>query len=532
MPLTGCSSDEQIRTAQAIARSFLRNKQVALQEQRALRSPLIVTPLRALRDCFDLASMGSNDVFVDLGSGTGSALHMACSYGVHRAIGLECDPVLAQRARRDIASSQLNDRASVIECDFFGERAQEVLREATVIFGFHTPQLAGSKLLPLLQSITPPTTRIVSYAFDWSVDSDGESPSNPPEMVKPTVNWGSRNGFGSAAGSYSMKPALIYLWRGKSRLTTPVPRVLSTPIKQAAGDPCSELHLQHGDRKLSLVVRHDAFGSVHAGGHVWTASRLLCRWLFANPDEARGRHVIELGCGLALPSLVAARLGAETVCATDSLPQLVGVRLEANAARNGVSVVSPIRGQLLDFSVQHDVMAVTPGEWDLVLFADCVYSGQMGEKLPHALALLLGARGGASAVGAFPSHVTRPGMSAFWTQVDAAQLEWEALECGSAAATSPRVGDLGPMPVAAQLYRFRVKEDTVPLADWSVLDEMAPDTNSELEPLFSDRVWENRDGDDISRLLDVEQKDNDRLFAFPAASACGVASEQRAKCQP
>ena len=37
--------------------------------------------------------------------------------------------------------------------------------------------------------------------------------------------------------------------------------------------------------------------------------------------------------------------------------------------------------------------------------------------LPHALALLLSARPGAVALGAFPSDVERAGMGTFWEQV-------------------------------------------------------------------------------------------------------------------
>jgi predicted nicotinamide N-methyase len=52
--------------------------------------------------------------------------------------------------------------------------------------------------------------------------------------------------------------------------------------------------------------------------------------------DLRGRRVLELGCGLGLPSLVAALRGADVV-ATDWAGDAI-TQLERNAARNGVSL--------------------------------------------------------------------------------------------------------------------------------------------------------------------------------------------------
>ncbi len=56
-------------------------------------------------------------------------------------------------------------------------------------------------------------------------------------------------------------------------------------------------------------------------GILWPAAEGLATHLAAHPELLRGQRVLELGCGLALPSLVAAHLGAE-VLATDFHPQV------------------------------------------------------------------------------------------------------------------------------------------------------------------------------------------------------------------
>jgi predicted nicotinamide N-methyase len=88
----------------------------------------------------------------------------------------------------------------------------------------------------------------------------------------------------------------------------------------------------------------------------------------AEEVEARGpagARVLELGCGLGLPSLAAA-LGGADVLATDWSPDAVAL-LRRNAARNGISLAV------------EDVSWFDPGPlaarapWDLVLAADVLY---------------------------------------------------------------------------------------------------------------------------------------------------------------
>ena len=92
----------------------------------------------------------------------------------------------------------------------------------------------------------------------------------------------------------------------------------------------------------------------------------------------RGARVLELGCGLGLPSLAAAR-GGGRVLATDWAPDAIEL-LEANAARNGARLETRVAAWDRDAGE-----LAARGPWDLVLAADVLYERR---NLPLLLDLL------------------------------------------------------------------------------------------------------------------------------------------------
>lgn len=71
-------------------------------------------------------------------------------------------------------------------------------------------------------------------------------------------------------------------------------------------------------------------------GVVWPSARGLSRYLVEKADLSPGTRVLELGCGLALPAFVAARMGARVV-ATDFHPEVRSF-IEKNSALNSVEI--------------------------------------------------------------------------------------------------------------------------------------------------------------------------------------------------
>jgi predicted nicotinamide N-methyase len=108
---------------------------------------------------------------------------------------------------------------------------------------------------------------------------------------------------------------------------------------------------------------------------LWPAGVELARVVAARGEALRGARVLELGCGLGLPSIAAALAGAE-VLATDWAHEAL-VLLERNAAANDAA----LRTARLDWrapgTVEHS--------FDLVLAADVLYERTHPELL---LALL------------------------------------------------------------------------------------------------------------------------------------------------
>ena len=102
---------------------------------------------------------------------------------------------------------------------------------------------------------------------------------------------------------------------------------------------------------------------------LWPAARALAEVL---PDVS-GLRVVELGCGLGLPSLIAAAKGA-SVTAVDWSPDAVELLL-ANAARNGLE----LRAEVRDWRDPWDE------RFDLALAADVLYERRNVEPVLERL---------------------------------------------------------------------------------------------------------------------------------------------------
>ncbi len=96
--------------------------------------------------------------------------------------------------------------------------------------------------------------------------------------------------------------------------------------------------------------------------------------------DVRGLSVLELGCGLGLPSVVAA-LGGADVLAADWAPEALDVT-RRNAERNGARVET----MLVDWTKPEALLERAP--FDLVLCADVLYEPRNVDALLTLLPLL------------------------------------------------------------------------------------------------------------------------------------------------
>src|SRR4051794_12227656 len=113
---------------------------------------------------------------------------------------------------------------------------------------------------------------------------------------------------------------------------------------------------------------------------LWPSGVALAREIA--PRALRGARVVELGCGLGLPSLAAARAGGR-VLATDWSPTAIEL-LHDNADRNGVT----LEAEVVSWNEPAPVLARAP--FDLVLAADVLYERRTAPVLAELLPRLGG----------------------------------------------------------------------------------------------------------------------------------------------
>jgi len=141
---------------------------------------------------------------------------------------------------------------------------------------------------------------------------------------------------------------------------------------------------------------------------LWRSGVTLARELDGQP--LRGLRVVELGCGLGVPSLAVARAGA-SVLATDESTEALEL-VERNARANGVRLDTAA----VDWAAPEALVERAP--FDLVLAADVLY-----ERPAVALLLSLLPR---LASGAWLADPGRPAADAF---IEQAERRWQVETC-------------------------------------------------------------------------------------------------------
>jgi len=116
--------------------------------------------------------------------------------------------------------------------------------------------------------------------------------------------------------------------------------------------------------------------------NVWESALVLAEEVAGM--EPGGRSLLELGCGLALPAIVASRRGFRAVASDYEEDALEGVRF--NADRNGAAALETV---LLDWRRLPDDLAV----FDVVVAADVLYEKHHAEALAAVVARTLAPRG-------------------------------------------------------------------------------------------------------------------------------------------
>ena len=113
-------------------------------------------------------------------------------------------------------------------------------------------------------------------------------------------------------------------------------------------------------------------------GLLWPSGALLAARLGARPVRA-GERILEIGCGLALASLVGHRRGAD-VTASDRHP-LTALFLAENLRLNGLLPMKYLHGDWEASSDAADEAAAASGGFDLIVGSDLLYERDAGGAL-------------------------------------------------------------------------------------------------------------------------------------------------------
>jgi predicted nicotinamide N-methyase len=145
-------------------------------------------------------------------------------------------------------------------------------------------------------------------------------------------------------------------------------------------------------------------------GFVWSGGLAIASHLVAHPEEVAGRRVLDLATGSGLCAIVAARVGAGSVLASDIDPLAVAAA-EVNARVNNVRI-----GVIRD-----DLLTRDPPPVDVILAGDVSYEETMASRMFDWLAsaadaglrVLIGdpgrkyLRAGLERVATYPVHPSR-----------------------------------------------------------------------------------------------------------------------------
>lgn len=121
--------------------------------------PNIPTPPAIVDRMLDMAHVKAGDVVYDLGSGDGRVLIAAVQKYGARAVGIEINPDLCEKARKNVQALGLQDKISIIH----GSVLRTDLRPADVVTMYFLT-LSNEKLRPNLEKLRP-GTRVVSFQF-------------------------------------------------------------------------------------------------------------------------------------------------------------------------------------------------------------------------------------------------------------------------------------------------------------------------------------------------------------------------------
>jgi ETFB lysine methyltransferase len=137
------------------------------------------------------------------------------------------------------------------------------------------------------------------------------------------------------------------------------------------------LVIEQGNSQISL----DDF--IPYWTELWPSAKGLSNFIAENWHIIKDKNIIEIGCGLGLPSLISAKLGAQKVVATDLIEDALD-HVILNASLNGVSELVEVK--IVDWTK----MEVSDwSSFDVILAADIIYEKRFVEEFINFISKII-----------------------------------------------------------------------------------------------------------------------------------------------
>ncbi len=124
------------------------------------RIPYVPSPMDVVKRMLEVAEVKPSEVVYDLGCGDGRIPIMASRLFDAKAVGVEIQSILAEKALERVRNLELQDRIKIVNDNLFNVS----LREADVVALYLTKEALGY-LRPKLETELKPTARVVTHDF-------------------------------------------------------------------------------------------------------------------------------------------------------------------------------------------------------------------------------------------------------------------------------------------------------------------------------------------------------------------------------
>jgi len=156
--------------------------------------------------------------------------------------------------------------------------------------------------------------------------------------------------------------------------------------------------LNGSEEKINIDLKVSISKEVsHTGTHVWDSSIVLTNYLLSEmtsnfqhiglqQDGSRGLHVLELGCGLGLPSLVNCKFSEKNFSIFTDIPDLY----ERCSTQCEVNKVPLSQYKIVPLEWGHNFLGIAEveDEIDLVIASDCLYDKKLYDDFFATFAFL------------------------------------------------------------------------------------------------------------------------------------------------